>query len=45
MTHARGFDRIGDLEEKLLVGLGVLTTDQNFERDPAALQRLEMLGW
>ena len=44
MTHACRFDSIGDLEEKLLVGLSVLATDHDNESDPAALQTLEKLG-
>jgi hypothetical protein len=44
MTHSCSFDRVVDLDEQLLVGFGVFTSDENLQRNFAALQRLEMFG-
>jgi hypothetical protein len=44
-TYARRFDDIGNFSEEFLVLLGILTTDENFERDLAAFQWLQMLRY
>lgn len=44
MTHACCLDSIGDVNEELLVGLGVLASHQHMEWYLATLQRLQMLS-
>lgn len=44
MTHAGSFDDIGDLGEKLLILLRIFAPDQDFQRNLATLQWLQMLS-
>lgn len=45
MTHAGSFDNLVDLDEELLVSFSVFTSDENLQRNFAALQRLEMFSY
>jgi hypothetical protein len=44
MTHPSSFDGVVDLDKKFLISLSVFTSDEDLQRNFAALQRLEMFS-
>lgn len=45
MTHASLLDDLGNLDEKLLILLGIFTTDKDLNWEPIRLDLVEVFCW